>query len=71
MTYNVSQSVKNRRYFLSNIIYISDSIARKVVYFIMQRMTGIPRNQVFSSLEDTILPENSVRFIDAFVKHYR
>jgi hypothetical protein len=25
----------------------------------MQRMTGIPRNQVFSSLEDTILPENS------------
>jgi hypothetical protein len=35
----------------------------------MQRMTGIPRNQVFfSSLEDTILPENSVRFIDAFVE---
>jgi hypothetical protein len=23
----------------------------------MQRMTGIPRNQVFSSLEDTILPK--------------
>jgi transposase len=35
----------------------------------MQHITGIPRNQmVFSSLEDTILPENSVRFIDAFVE---
>jgi transposase len=34
----------------------------------MQHITGIPRNQmVFSSLEDTILPENPVRFIDAFV----
>ncbi|SEB01139.1 hypothetical protein SAMN05443667_11534 [Flavobacterium gillisiae] len=32
----------------------------------MQHITGIPRNQmVFSSLEDTILPENPVRFIDA------
>lgn len=35
----------------------------------MQHITGIPRNQmVFSGLEDTILPENPVRFIDAFVK---
>ena len=35
----------------------------------MQHITGIPRNQmVFSSLEDTILPENPVRFIDAFVE---
>jgi hypothetical protein len=34
----------------------------------MQHITGIPRNQmVFSSLEDTILPENPVRFIDAFI----
>ncbi len=34
----------------------------------MQHITGIPRNQmVFSSLEDTILPDNPVRFIDAFV----
>jgi hypothetical protein len=32
----------------------------------MRHITGIPRNQiVFSSLEDTILPENPVRFIDA------
>jgi hypothetical protein len=32
----------------------------------IQHITGIPRNQiVFSSLEDTILPENPVRFIDA------
>jgi hypothetical protein len=35
----------------------------------MQNITGIPRNQmVFSSLEDTILLENPVRFIDAFVE---
>ena len=34
----------------------------------MQHITGIARNQmVFSSLEDTTLPDNSVRFIDAFV----
>ena len=34
----------------------------------MQHSTGIARNQmVFSSLEDTILPDNPVRFIDAFV----
>jgi transposase len=35
----------------------------------IQHITGIPRYQmVFSSLEDTILPENSVRYIDAFVE---
>ena len=35
----------------------------------MQHITGIPRNQmVFSSLEDTILPENPVRFVDVFVE---
>jgi hypothetical protein len=35
----------------------------------MQHIIGIPRNQLFfSSLEDTILPENPVRFIDAFVE---
>ncbi|PRZ19576.1 hypothetical protein [Flavobacterium granuli] len=35
----------------------------------MQHITGIPRNQmVFSSLEDTILPDNPVRFVDAFVE---
>ena len=34
----------------------------------MQHITGIARNQmVFASLEDTILPDNPVRFIDAFV----
>ena len=34
----------------------------------MQHITGIARNQmVFSSLEDTILSDNPVRFIDAFV----
>ncbi|WP_225876755.1 transposase, partial [Flavobacterium muglaense] len=35
----------------------------------MQHITGIPRNQmVFSSLEDMILPDNPVRFVDAFVE---
>ena len=35
----------------------------------MQHITGIPRNQMcFSSLEDTISPDNPVRFIDAFVE---
>ena len=34
----------------------------------MQHITGIARNQmVFSSLEDTILPDNPVRLVDAFV----
>ena len=34
----------------------------------MQHITGIPRNQMcFSSLEDTISPDNPIRFIDAFV----
>ena len=34
----------------------------------MQHSTGIARNlMVFSSLEDTILRDNPVRFIDAFV----
>ena len=32
----------------------------------MQHITGIARNQmVFSSLEDMILPDNPIRFIDA------
>ena len=35
----------------------------------MQHITGISRQQMrFSSLEDTISPDNQVRFIDAFVK---
>jgi hypothetical protein len=34
----------------------------------MQHITGIPAISFFSSLEDTILPENPVRFIDAFVE---
>jgi hypothetical protein len=34
----------------------------------MQHIIGISRQQcVFSSLEDTISPDNQVRFIDAFV----
>ena len=34
----------------------------------MQQITGIARNQMFfSSLEDTIVPDNPIRFIDAFV----
>jgi transposase len=50
----------------TKIIYL---LGRKVVYLKMQHITGIPRNQmVFSSLEDTILPDNPVRFIDAFVE---
>jgi hypothetical protein len=36
----------------------------------MQHITGIPRSYFFSSLEDTILPENPVRFIDVFVEAY-
>jgi hypothetical protein len=52
-------------------MYISNSKARKVVYLMMQHITGIPRNQLFfSSLEDTILPEKPVRFIDALSKPY-
>ena len=36
----------------------------------MQHITGISRQQMrFSSLEDTISPDNQVRFIDAFVEH--
>ena len=35
----------------------------------MQHITGISRQQMrFSSLEDTISPDNQVRFIDAFVE---
>jgi hypothetical protein len=35
----------------------------------MQHIIGISRQQVrFSSLEDTISPDNQVRFIDAFVE---
>ena len=35
----------------------------------MQHITGIPRNQMcFSSLEDTISPENPIRFVEAFVE---
>ena len=35
----------------------------------MQQITGISRLQIrFSSLEDTISPDNQVRFIDAFVE---
>jgi hypothetical protein len=39
-------------------------------YFLsMQHIIGISRQQVrFSSLEDTISPDNQVRFIDAFVE---
>jgi hypothetical protein len=50
-------------------MYILTSKARKVLYLMIQHITGIPRNQFFfSSLEDTILSENPVRFIDAFVE---
>jgi hypothetical protein len=49
-------------------MYISNSKARKVVYLMMQHITGISQSAFFSSLEDTILPENPVRFIDAFVE---
>ena len=36
----------------------------------MQHITGIARNQmVFSSLEDSISKDNSVRFIEAFVEN--
>jgi hypothetical protein len=64
MTYNVSLSKTVAIFVKHNIYWIVYS--KKVVYFIMQRMTGIPRNQVFSSLED--FTWKSVRFIDAFVR---
>ncbi|MNQ21789.1 hypothetical protein D3C85_349170 [compost metagenome] len=36
----------------------------------MQHITGISRQQMrFSSLEDSISPDNQVRFIDAFVEN--
>jgi transposase len=36
----------------------------------MQHITGISRHQMrFSILEDTIAPDNQVRFIDAFVEY--
>jgi hypothetical protein len=36
----------------------------------MQHITGISRYQMhLSSLEDTITPDNQVRFIDAFVSY--
>ena len=36
----------------------------------MQHITGISRQQMrFSSLEDSISPDNQVRFIDAFVEY--
>jgi hypothetical protein len=36
----------------------------------MQHIIGISRQQLcFSSLEDTISPDNQVRFIDAFVEY--
>ena len=36
----------------------------------MQHITDISRQQLrFSSLEDTISPDNQVRFIDAFVEY--
>jgi hypothetical protein len=38
-------------------MYISNSKARKVVYLMMQHITGIPQSAFFSSLEDTILPK--------------
>jgi hypothetical protein len=49
-------------------MYISNSKARKV-YLMMQHITEF-QSAFFSSLEDTILPENPVRFIDALSKPY-
>jgi hypothetical protein len=34
----------------------------------MQHIIGISSTSAFSSLEDTISPDNQVRFIDAFVE---
>jgi hypothetical protein len=49
-------------------MYISNSKARKVVYFDATHHRNSSQSAIFSSLEDTILPENPVRFIDAFVE---
>jgi len=36
----------------------------------MQHSMGIPRNQLrLISLDDSILQDNSIRFIDAYVEH--
>jgi hypothetical protein len=47
-------------------MFISNSKARKYIYVTQHHR--IPAISYFSSLEDTILPENPVRFIDAFVE---
>jgi hypothetical protein len=49
-------------------MFLSNSKARKVVYLMMQHITEFLAISYFFSLEDTILPENPVRFIDAFVE---
>ncbi|RBN49374.1 hypothetical protein [Flavobacterium psychrolimnae] len=42
---------------------------RFFVFLKIQHFTGISRQQMrFSSLEDTISPDNQVRFIDSFVE---
>jgi hypothetical protein len=58
---------KNNRYVLSNIMYISNSKARKIVYLLMQHE---PRNQLFfSSLEYTVLPETPFVLFMFLSKH--
>jgi hypothetical protein len=41
-------------------MYILNSKARKVLYLMIQHITGIPAISYFSSLEDTILSEDPV-----------
>ena len=66
MLHNISLW-KNFRLIHSKIVKIVLLKTIKVVFLNMQHITGIPRNQLrFISLEDTILKDNPVRFIDAF-----
>ena len=54
VTTNVSL-LKNFRLFNSKIVKLTLLKQRKVVFSIMQRITGIPHNQLrLTSLEDTI-----------------
>jgi hypothetical protein len=65
--YRTTSVCENYRLFLFKYnVYLN---SKKSCIFNDATHHGIPCNQLFfSSLEDTILPENPVRFIDAFVE---
>jgi transposase len=62
--------VKKLPFISSKIVKKTVIKHRKVVYLMMQHITGISRQELqMSSLEDKISSDNPVRFIDAFVEH--